>query len=185
MYRYCKVGFLKNRVAAKSMKSKLIISIVAIAALMSIQPALALEVGNKAPNCALTVISDGQKYDLNQFQGKVLYIDFWASWCVPCAKSFPFFNQLHADLAGQGLHILAANLDENSSDAQDFLAKTPVNFMVAADSNKQCANEFAVTAMPSSYLIDRKGIVRHIHLGFRPGEAEELRSLLITLLAEK
>lgn len=186
MYRYCKVGLFKNRAAAKSMKSKLIVCVAAaIAALMPMQTAMALEVGSKAPNCALTAIGDGQKNSLSQFQGKVLYIDFWASWCVPCAKSFPFFNRLHADLAEQGLGIVAVNLDENPGDAQDFLAKTPADFMVAADINKQCANEFAVTAMPSSYLVDRKGIVRHVHLGFRPGEAEELRSLLITLLAEK
>jgi peroxiredoxin len=167
------------------MNKKLIISIGAIVALMAMQAAAALEVGSKAPNCELTAIGDGQRYNLSQYQGKVLYIDFWASWCVPCAKSFPFFNQLYADLAGRGLHILAVNLDENPSDAQDFLSKVPASFMVAADSNKQCANEFKVTAMPSSYLIDRKGIVRHVHLGFRPGEAEELQSLLTTLLAEQ
>jgi peroxiredoxin len=168
------------------MNKKLIIFIGAFMALLSTQAAIALEAGSKAPDCALTAIGDGQqKYSLNQYQGKVLYIDFWASWCVPCAKSFPFFNQLHTDLAGRGLQILAVNLDENPGDAQDFLAKLPVNFMVAADNDKQCANAFTVTAMPSSYLIDRKGVVRHVHLGFRPGEAEELQALLMTLLAEK
>lgn len=153
-------------------------------ALGPIQKATAAEAGNKAPDCALTSIDDGKSYNLQQFQGKVLYIDFWASWCPPCLKSFPFLNELEQDLKGQGLQVIAINLDESAEDAQAFLAKTPAQFIVAADSNEQCARNFDVKAMPSSYLIDRNGVIRHVQLGFRPGEAKALRALAEQLLTE-
>ena len=88
-------------------------------------------------------------------------------------------------LRANGLQILGVNMDENAADAQAFLAKYPANFMVASGVDEQCAKDFSVQAMPSSYLIDRKGIVRHVHLGFRAGEAKELKVLVEQLLAEK
>ena len=145
----------------------------------------AIEVGANAPDCTLTSMADKQNLSLSQYQGKVLYVDFWASWCGPCAKSFPFLNELHKQLQAQGLQIVGVNLDENTDDAQAFLAKFPASFVVAADVSKQCAKDFEVKAMPSSYLIDRKGAVHHIHLGFKPGEAQEIRALTEKLLSEK
>jgi peroxiredoxin len=76
-------------------------------------------------------------------------------------------------------------LDENLADAQEFLGKYPAQFTVAADAQQECAKTFDVKAMPSSYLVDRKGQVRHVHLGFKPGEAEELKQLVAKLLAEQ
>jgi len=153
-------------------------------ALGPIQKAIATDTDSKAPDCALTSINEAKSYALQQFHGKVLYIDFWASWCRPCMKSFPFMNELEQDLKEQGLQVVAINLDESSEDAKAFLAKSPTQFLVAADSNEQCARSFDVKAMPSSYLIDRNGVIRHVQLGFRPGEAKELRTLAEQLLAE-
>ena len=147
--------------------------------------ASAVEVGKAMPTCALSPIEESQASDLNQYQGKVLYVDFWASWCGPCARSFPFMNELHQQLKDQGLQIVGVNLDENRDDAKAFLSKYPASFTVMADVSKQCAKDFGVQAMPSSYIIDRKGVVHHVHLGFRPGEAKELRDLVEKLLAEK
>ena len=153
--------------------------------ILSTQTALAVTVGNATPDCALSSLDGGQTSGLNQYRGKVVYVDFWASWCGPCAKSFPFLNDLHTQLGAQGLQIVGVNLDEKADDAKDFLAKYPASFTIAADASKQCAKDFGVKAMPSSYLIDRKGIVHHIHLGFRPGEAKELRELVEELLGDK
>lgn len=153
--------------------------------IVSVQTANAVEQGNSVPDCQLKSFADAKTYSLKQLQGKVLYVDFWASWCGPCAKSFPFLNSLNSELKDRGLQIIGINLDENTGDAKDFLAKYPASFSIAADTNEQCAQGFAVKAMPSSYLIDRKGIVRHIHLGFRAGEAEELKLLVEKLLAEQ
>ena len=147
--------------------------------------ALAVAVGDTAPDCKLSSLGDSQSSTLSQYPGKVLYVDFWASWCGPCAKSFPFMNELHSQLKDQGLQIVAVNLDEKPEEAQAFLSQYPAQFTVAADASKQCAKDFGVKAMPSSYLIDRKGKVHHIHLGFRPGEAKELRQIVEQLLKEK
>lgn len=166
------------------MNQRILTLLCAMLALSPIQKVMAAETGGKAPDCTLASIGDSKSYNLQQFQGKVLYIDFWASWCPPCLKSFPFLNELEQDLKDQGLQVIAINLDESSEDAKAFLAKTPAQFIVAADSNEQCARSFDVQAMPSSYLIDRNGIIRHIQLGFRSGEAKELRALVEQLLAE-
>ncbi len=146
--------------------------------------ALAAEAGGKAPDCALASLGDAQSYSLKQFRGKVLYVDFWSSWCSPCAQSFAFLNELHRDLKDKGLQVVAVNLDEVAEDAQAFLAKHPASFTVMADAGQQCAKNFEVKAMPSSYLVDRNGIIRHVHFGFRPGEAQEFRVLAEQLLAD-
>jgi len=155
-------------------------------ALISVQTAaFAAEIGSKAPDCALASINDTQRYNLQQFNGKVLYVDFWASWCPPCAKSFPFMNDLYRDLKDSGLEVIGVNLDRAPEDAQTFLVKYPANFTVLADAEEKCARNFDVKAMPSSYLVDRNGIIRHVHLGFRAGEVKDLRVLAKQLLAEK
>lgn len=137
------------------------------------------------PDCSFAATDDGAaSYSLKQFQGKVLYVDFWASWCGPCAKSFPFLNQLNHDFKDRGLQVIGINLDEKPADAQDFLSQYPADFMIASGANQQCALDFGVKAMPSSYLVDRQGRIRHIHLGFKAGEAEELTTLIKQLLAE-
>jgi thiol-disulfide isomerase/thioredoxin len=157
----------------------------AVLLLLSTPTALAVAVGDAAPGCVLSPIGESQNSGLSQYKGKVLYVDFWASWCGPCAKSFPFLNEMHNQLKDQGLQIVGVNLDENVDDAKAFLAKHPPGFTVAADVSKQCAKDFDVKAMPSSYIIDRKGIVHHVHLGFRAGEAKELRGLVEKLLNDK
>ncbi len=143
-----------------------------------------VEAGQAVPNCALTAVGNEQRYDMQQFRGKVVYVDFWASWCSACAQSFPFLNTLHRELQDQGLHVLGINLDEKPDDAKSFLVKHPASFAVALDAGGRCPRDFGVQAMPSSYLVDRKGIIRHVHLGFRRGEAEKLRGLVEQLLAE-
>jgi thiol-disulfide isomerase/thioredoxin len=147
--------------------------------------AYAVAVGGNMPSCALSSIGGGENIDLSQYKGKIVYVDFWASWCGPCAKSFPFLNEMQWHFKDQGLQIVGVNLDENMDDAKAFLAKYPASFEIKADVSKQCAKDFDVKAMPSSYIIDRKGVVHHIHLGFRPGEANEIKVLVEKLLSEK
>lgn len=156
-----------------------------ISGLVSIASLQAAEVGQQLSACSLTKLSNSkQPVEMNQFAGKVLYLDFWASWCPPCAKSFPFLNELHQQYQNEGLQIIGINLDEVAEDAEKFLTQYPAEFTIASDLSKQCAENLAVAAMPSSYLIDRKGIIRHIHLGFRAGETQELREMVKQLLAE-
>jgi peroxiredoxin len=170
--------------AADKMNQRIIVVFFSTLALTLHPSANGLETGHAAPDCSLTPVGNEQRYDMHQFRGKVLYVDFWASWCFPCARSFSFMNELDSELRNRGLQILAINLDENSDDAKNFLAKHPTRFSVAFDAGGRCPQDFGVKAMPSSYLVDRKGIIRHVHLGFRPGEAEKLRVFVEQLLAE-
>ncbi len=167
------------------MNQRLVAVLYFVLAITPLKSLMAAEAGSTMPDCALTSLADKQIFNLQQFKGKVIYVDFWASWCGPCAKSFPFMNELSRDLKDKGLQVIGVNLDETSADAQNFLAKYPANFVIAADTNEQCAKDFGVQAMPSTYLVDRNGTVSHVHLGFRPGEAKDLRVLVEQLLAEK
>lgn len=164
--------------------NKLIVLLCTLSLFLVSRCVLAVGEGAIAPQCRLSTLDQQQQINLQQFRGKVVYVDFWASWCAPCAKSFPFLNSLHKDFADKGLQVIAVNMDENSSDVQAFLAKYPAGFSVAADASQQCAKNFEVNAMPSSYLIDGKGVIKHVHLGFRAGEAEQLRAVVEQLLAE-
>lgn len=148
------------------------------------QKLLAVGVGEPLPACILSKLDDGKPYDTKLSAGNVVYIDFWASWCGPCAKSFPFMNQLHHELGDKGVTFIGVNLDENQEDAKAFLAQYPVGFTIAADKGEQCARQFDVKAMPSSYLVGRDGIIRHVHLGFRSDESKELREMVEKLLTE-
>jgi thiol-disulfide isomerase/thioredoxin len=137
-----------------------------------------------APPCTLT-LSTGQPVTFDAFRGQVLYVDFWASWCGPCLLSFPFMNDLQHSFGSQGLHVLAINMDEKPADAGRFLGQHPATFDVATGPNRQCAKDFGVAAMPTSFLVDRDGVVRGVHKGFRPGDVAELKVKVEELIAAK
>jgi thiol-disulfide isomerase/thioredoxin len=122
---------------------------------------------------------------LEQFKGKVLYIDFWASWCGPCLLSFPFMNDLQNAYGPRGLQVVAVDMDERPADAASFLAKHPAGFAVASGPNAPCAKAFGVATMPTSFLVDRNGRIRGTHAGFRPGDVDGLRAEVESLLSKK
>lgn len=144
----------------------------------------AASVGENAPDCVLTSLTNTPVH-FHEYQGKVLYVDFWASWCTSCVQSFPFLNQLTHKFGEQGLHIVGVNLDEKIDDAMVFLGHHPSHFTIANHGGEQCAKSFDVQAMPSSFLIDKKGVIRYTHQGFRAGETEELKAQIVQLLSEK
>ncbi|MGR9053812.1 MAG: TlpA disulfide reductase family protein [Gammaproteobacteria bacterium] len=145
--------------------------------------AIAAKPGEDLPACELVHPAVSEIMNLEAFRGKVIYVDFWASWCPPCAKSFPFMNQLVEEYKGKGLEVIGINMDESADEAAQFLAEHPARFAVMTDPDKSCAHAFDVKAMPSSYLIDRNGVIRHIHYGFRSGAADELKKNIEMLLA--
>ncbi|MDT8363821.1 MAG: TlpA disulfide reductase family protein [Nitrosomonas sp.] len=152
---------------------------------MMAAPGLAHFEGNTPPPaCDLDHMDGTAMSGWQSMQGKVIYIDFWASWCPPCIKSFPFMNQLAADFHERGLEVVGINLDEKRADADTFLQKIPTHFTVLFDREKHCAADFDVIAMPSTYIIDKRGFIRHIHRGFRAGDTAAVRELVETLLEE-
>lgn len=157
----------------------------ALIAIAASYPAASKDKGGAAPNCKLQLLDGKASTSIGQLRGKVLYVDFWASWCVPCKASFPFMNAMDKDLNGKGLQVIAINLDEKLEDAKKFLTKYPVRFAIAVKANESCAKEFGVQGMPSSFIVDRKGVIQLVHPGFKPGDAGKLRGIIGKLLSEK
>lgn len=104
--------------------------------------------------------------------GKVVLVDFWASWCAPCKASFPAMARLQAKYGSQGLVILGIGVDDEVDKYQAFAAKNKANFALAHDAKHQAAAFFNPPTMPTSYLVDRAGKIRYIHKGFKGGSTE-------------
>jgi cytochrome c biogenesis protein CcmG/thiol:disulfide interchange protein DsbE len=121
--------------------------------------------------------------DVTDLKGQVLYIDFWASWCIPCKKSFPFMNELHKTFAEQGLQVLAVNMDENRADAEKFLLRYPAQFSII-QGNSELAKQFAIPGLPAAYLVDKNGIVVAKHMGFNDKSAKKTSAQITYLLAQ-
>jgi thiol-disulfide isomerase/thioredoxin len=121
---------------------------------------------------------------LDAYAGKVVLLDFWASWCAPCRQSFPWMNGLQQEHEDEGLVIVAVNLDQDRELAEAFLAQRPARFRIEYDAPGNIAREFGVQAMPTSFLIDRQGRVRARHAGFRDKQREERERQIDQLLKE-
>lgn len=116
--------------------------------------------------------------------GRVTVVDFWASWCPPCRKLMPLLDELQSARAAAGLAVIAINVDETHADAERFLQRTPVSYPIVFDPGGECPARFGVPGMPTTYLVDRAGIVRHVHSGFREGDRAALTAAIDALLAE-
>jgi cytochrome c biogenesis protein CcmG, thiol:disulfide interchange protein DsbE len=123
--------------------------------------------------------------DIAGLRGRVVYLDFWASWCLPCKQSFPWMQRLNDAYQAEGLSILAVNLDADRADADKFLRRFHPTFDVRFDPRGTSAEHYGVKGMPSSLLIDRRGVTRFTHVGFTPADASAAESQVRALLEEK
>jgi cytochrome c biogenesis protein CcmG/thiol:disulfide interchange protein DsbE len=135
-----------------------------------------------APNFEVQNLTGGEPVNLEQFQGKVVYVDFWASWCGPCLKSFPFMEELHRQYGDQGLVVVAINMDQDPQDAHDFLAEHPVTFLLGQDRDGAVAQQYGVMAMPSSFIVGRDGLIENVHYGFKSSDKEKIESVISQIL---
>ena len=103
---------------------------------------------------------------LTELQGQVVYLDFWASWCGPCRKSFPWMNEMQTKYKAQGFTIVSVNVDSEKELADKFLSNNPANFTVIYDPKGKIARQFKLKGMPSSYLINKEGKIVSAHVGF-------------------
>jgi len=143
--------------------------------------ALAAAVGEKAPSFVLSTAAD-EAISLDRLRGQVVYVDFWASWCGPCRRSFPWMNELQQRYRNSGVTIIAINVDTKREDAERFLRQYPAIFAVVYDAAGATPRAYDVKAMPSSYLVDREGRIAAIEQGFlderRSALEDKIRSLL-------
>jgi thiol-disulfide isomerase/thioredoxin len=152
---------------------------VLLASLFIAAPASAVEVGQAAPLFALPTADSEIK--LASLKGKVVYVDFWASWCGPCRQSFPWMNELMTKYPN--LKIVGVNVDAKREDAYRFLDKTPARFDVVFDSKGETPTAYGAKGMPTSYLIGADGKVLAVHTGFNPGDVPELDASIKKALA--
>jgi peroxiredoxin len=143
-----------------------------------------VEEGQIAPDCPALSAADTPILNLAAFRGKVVMLDFWATWCPPCAQSMPFLNSLRNEFKARGFEIIAINVDEDVDAVKPFLANHPVDYPIVTDPKGECPAIYDVQAMPSSYFVDKSGKVRFIHKGFRDGDQSEIRKQVMELLGE-
>ncbi len=125
----------------------------------------------------------GSEIDISAYKGKVVYVDFWASWCSPCVQSFPFMNDLHDKYQKDGLVVLAINLDTEPKAAAAFLEQHPAKFEIMYDPEAKLAKAYELKAMPTSYIYDRQGQLLGSHLGFKKRDVAELENQIRAVLA--
>ena len=128
----------------------------------------AQDVGKAAPSFDVPGTSTNVR--LADLKGKVVYVDFWASWCSPCKQSFPWMNDMQAKYGARGLQIVGVTVDRKREDAEKFLASTPAKFLVAFDTTGKVAEAYKPKGMPTSFLIGADGVVRAMHVGFKDSD---------------
>jgi len=147
-------------------------------------PALAVDAGQPAPAFALPRAS-GDALTLESLKGRVVFVDFWASWCAPCKRSFPWMNELHRKYGDKGFTIVAVNVDKRRADADRFLAQVPAAFPVVYDPEGKAPAAYGVKGMPSSYLIDARGNVVQVESGFNDDHAAAIEARIRDLVAAR
>jgi len=120
----------------------------------------------------------------NHLAGKVTYVDFWASWCVPCRASFPWLDGMYRKYQDRGFRVIGINKDQEPAEIQRFLKRYPVSFALATDPLDSLAKTLRVTVMPTAYLIDRQGMIRSVHRGFRSEDMAKLENEILALLEQ-
>jgi len=144
--------------------------------------ALAVEEGQPVPQFAMASLSGDGNVSLTAHRGKVVYVDFWASWCAPCLKAVPALEKLRREFPPGDFQVIAINLDRDLERARKFLADHPVGYPSASDPAGKLPEMFGLETMPTSYLIDRSGVVRYVHRGYRAGDEVEIRKRIRELL---
>lgn len=144
---------------------------------------MAMEAGAPAPAISAPPLRQADRpVDLSALRGQVVYVDFWASWCVPCRTSMPALEALARRFGPRGFVVVGVNKDASLEEAERFLRRVPVSFALVADPSDSAARAFGVKAMPSGYLVDRAGVVRHVHRGFTAQTALALEREIEALL---
>lgn len=119
---------------------------------------------------SLPSIEGGKTINSANYKGKVMIVDFWASWCAPCKASFAAYNELLEKYGSKGLVIIGINIDNEPEKAKEFLADNPASFIIARDPDKKVAGAYNLPTMPTAYIIGRSGDILHTHAGYREGD---------------
>jgi thiol-disulfide isomerase/thioredoxin len=139
-------------------------------------PALAADaawIGKHAPDFTLRTIDNRASLTLSEFRGRIVIVDFWASWCGPCKRSLPQLSLLSSQY--KDVTVLAVNIDDDRRNGVDFLRRSRIQLIALYDEKKSVVAAYDVSAMPSAFVVDRKGVVRFVHVGYSDVDIQELK----------
>lgn len=138
----------------------------------------------EARDFTLPSLTDGNTVSLHEFHGSVVYLTFWASWCVPCRQEMPYLTQLWQRHHASGLQVIGINVEEDAALARQFAAELDLPFPLAWDQNRAVSELYRVPGFPTHFIVDRRGRIRFSGLGFNLADVEAVSQEVETLLRE-
>ncbi|MCZ6855807.1 MAG: TlpA disulfide reductase family protein [Gammaproteobacteria bacterium] len=163
--------------------SKLGWSLVALFTMFFVSHVQAVGVSDKAPDFTLRSL-EGNNLRLEEYRGQVVLINFWASWCGPCRQEMPLLDRLHHRYEDTGFTVLGVNVEGDLEPAQEIVDQTKVTFPVLIDQDQRVSELYDLEAMPSTVVVDRDGVIRYIHLGYKPGDEAKYIEVVKKLIRE-
>ena len=151
--------------------------------LAAVQAGASVKVAETAPDFTLKTLH-GPNLRLEEYRGQVVLINFWASWCGPCRQEMPILDRLHQRYEDTGFAVLGVNVEGEVGPAQKIVDKTNVTFPVLIDEGQVVSELYELEAMPSTVVIDRNGMVRYVHRGYKPGDEEKYVDVVKKLIRE-
>jgi peroxiredoxin len=155
----------------------------AAALLVSVPASSAGPASGPAPQFSMPA-RGGSTLSLGQYKGQVVMLNFWASWCGPCRQEMPLLENIYKKYNKLGFTLIGVNVEPDSKAADEWLKQTPVSFPVIYDKDSQVSKLYDVAGMPSTVIIDRKGNIRVLHRGYKPGDENEYLDSIRTLVRE-
>jgi peroxiredoxin len=156
--------------------------LVTLMALPSVQ-SNAVAISEEAPDFTLKSL-EGTNLRLEEYRGQVVLINFWASWCGPCRQEMPLLDRLHHRYEDAGFAVLGVNVEGEAEPAQEIVDKTNVTFPVLIDEDQKVSEMYNLEAMPSTVVVDRDGVIRYIHRGYKPGDEAKYVEIVKALIRE-
>ncbi len=167
------------------MRRTLLTGLLPLALALTASGGLALEEGDRAPDFQARSVTGDAQVVLHELRGKVVLVDFWASWCAPCNAAMPQLEKLSQEFPADQFVVLGVNVDKKLDDARRALERRKVSYANASDPTGMLPKRFGLETMPTTYLIDQNGVVRVVHRGYRSGDIDVLRKQIEKLLAKK
>lgn len=168
-----------------TLKSLCMVIALTAGAAVSATAAAADPIGQPAPTFSLPLRGGNAPLGLDKLRGQVIMVNFWASWCEPCRKEFPLLDQIYKKYKGVGFTLVGVNVEPDAKDAESFIARTPVSFPIVFDKDSAVSKQYHVSGMPTTVLIDRKGVLRWVHRSYVPGDENEYLNQVRAILTEK